>query len=125
MKRSAREWLQKAEGDSRLAVQTAEGDEPFHDHVCFLCQQAAEKHLKAVLEELGLAIPKTHNLDDLLGLLHARAPVLRRLRRGLIFLTDFAVAVRYPGKRASRRQAKAALRWAEKVRSACRSLLGV
>jgi hypothetical protein len=49
---------------------------------------------------------------------------LRGVTRGLKFLTDFAVELRYPGKWASKRQAKAALRWAQKVRDACRVQLG-
>jgi len=35
-----------------------------------------------------------------------------------------AVDTRYPGNSATRRQAKAALRWAAKVRTAARTLLG-
>jgi HEPN domain-containing protein len=81
--------------------------------------------LKALLAELGLAIPRTHNLDDLLALSIPHHGSLRSLRRGLIFLTDFAVEIRYPGERATKRQAESALRWASKVRDACRALLGV
>ena len=50
---------------------------------------------------------------------------LRSLRRGLAFLTTFAVATRYPGDDANRRQAKASIRWAEKVRIQARRLLGL
>ena len=46
------------------------------------------------------------------------------LRRGLRFLTDFAVEPRYPGEWQTKRQAIAALRWAGKVRDACRAILG-
>ena len=42
-----------------------------------------------------------------------------------MFLTDFAVEYRYPGDNASKRQAQAALRWAGRVRDACRALLGI
>ncbi len=125
MKKTTRAWVRKAESDYRLAVQTAGGTEPFHDEVCFHCQQSAEKYLKALLEELGLAIPRTHNLDDLLGLLLPHHASLGSVRRGLIFLTDFAVGFRYPFDNASRRQAAAALRWAGKARDACRLLLGL
>ena len=52
MKRAAREWARKAEDDYRLAAMIADGSEPFHDQLCFHCQQSAEKYLKAVLEEL-------------------------------------------------------------------------
>jgi hypothetical protein len=42
-----------------------------------------------------------------------------------VFLTRFAVDTRYPGGRAIRREAAAALRWAGKVRAECRALLGI
>jgi hypothetical protein len=41
------------------------------------------------------------------------------------FLTQFAVDTRYPGEDASKRQAKAALRWADRVRTEARTLLGI
>ena len=49
----------------------------------------------------------------------------RRFTRGLKFLTRFAVGIRYPGEKASKRQATSALRWAREVRSACRAILGI
>jgi HEPN domain-containing protein len=96
-----------------------------HDGVCFHSQQAAEKYLKALLVERGLAFPRTHNLDDLHRLLHAHHPIIRSIRRGLIFLSDFAVDVRYPGESASKRQAAAAIRWTTGVRKIARSVLGL
>ena len=125
MKRATREWLRKAEKDCRLAATNDHGKEPFHDQLCFLCQQSAEKNLKALLEELGQHIPKTHDLVQLLNLLLPSHPTLRSLRRGLLFLTDFAVDTRYPGNWTTKRQATAALRWAQRVREACCTLLGV
>lgn len=125
MKKPAREWVRKAEGDYRLASRIAGGREPFHDQLCFLCQQSAEKYLKGLLEELGLPVPKIHDLDRLLTLLLPHHPWLRSQRRGLVFLTSFGVAIRYPGANASKRQAASALRWAGRVRDACRALLGV
>lgn len=117
--------MRKAEGDYRVAELLAGGSEPFHDQLCFHCQQAVEKYLKALLEERGQHIPKTHDLDDLLRLLKPFYPTLRPLRRGLLFLTDFAVDTRYPGNWTTKRQSAAALRWAGRVRLAARSLLGV
>ena len=125
MKRATREWLRKAENDCRLAATIDRGKEPFHDQLCFLCQQSAEKYLKALLEELGQHIPKTHDLEHLLNLLLPAHPTLRSLRRGLIFLTDFAVDTRYPGNWTTKRQAASALRWAQRVREASCTLLGV
>ena len=96
-----------------------------HDAVCFHCQQCAEKYLKALLEELGRHVPKIHDLDQLLNDLLAHHAGLRGLRRGTSFLTNFAVAVRYPGSDATKRQAQGALRWASRVRQAARALLGI
>jgi HEPN domain-containing protein len=93
--------------------------------VCFHCQQAAEKHLKALMAELGLRIPYTHNLVAILPLLAPHHAGLRSLRRGLDFLTRFAVDTRYPGDSASKRQAAGSLRWAGRVRATCRGLLGM
>lgn len=84
----------------------------------FTAKQSAEKYLKALMEELGLAIPHTHNLVALLPLLTVHHGSLRSLWRGLDFLTRFAVATRYPGDSASKRQAAASLRWTKRVRSA-------
>src|SRR5438094_667938 len=80
-------------------------------------EQAAEKYLKGMMEELGFPVPKTHDLDLLLTALAPHHPTLRSLRRGLLFLSDFAVDIRYPGSSASKRQAVAALRWAGRVRA--------
>jgi len=94
-----------------------------HDLVCFHCQQAAEKYLKAVLNEQGLTVPRTHDLESLLSLLLPTCPQLRTLRRGLKFLIQFAVEARYPGFSATKRQAASAVRWAGQVRDACRTVL--
>jgi HEPN domain-containing protein len=117
--------VKKAEADYQLAVKLGRGSEPFHDQLCFHCQQSAEKYLKALMEELGLTVPRTHNLVALLPLLAPHHASLRSLRRGLDFLTRFAVGTRYPGDYASKRQSRASLRRAERVRTICRSLLGI
>jgi HEPN domain-containing protein len=101
------------------------GNEAFHDQVCYHCQQSAEKFLKALLEEQAEPIPRTHILRDLLALLMSKYPSLGSFTRGLKFLTRFAVGIRYPGERASKRQAVSALRWAGRVRDRCRDLLGI
>jgi HEPN domain-containing protein len=125
MKKSTGEWVRKAEADRVVAQKCSRNATPLHDIVCFHCQQSAEKYLKGLLEEQGLLIPKTHDLDQLLTLLLPHHSSLRALRRGLTFLTNFAVGVRYPGDDASKRQAVAALRWADRVRTAARALLGI
>jgi HEPN domain-containing protein len=125
MKKTTAEWVRKAEADRVIARSSGRSRKPLHDGVCFHCQQCAEKYLKGLLEELGLAVPKIHDLDHLRVLLTPYHPSLRSLRRGLIFLTNFAVATRYPGDNASKRQAQGALRWSERVRAAARALLSI
>ena len=125
MKKVTAQWVRKAEADFALARFVRNAKPPFYDSVCFHCQQSAEKYLKAILEELGLTIPKTHILVALLPLLVPHYHSLRALRRGVDFLTRFAVDARYPGDKASKRQAASALRWAGDVRAACRTIVGI
>lgn len=77
------------------------------------------------MEEIGLAVPHTHNLVSLLPFLTPHHPTLPSLRRGLDFLTRFAVHTRYPGDSSTKRQAVAALRWADDTRAAARAVLGL
>jgi HEPN domain-containing protein len=65
--------------------------------------------LKALLVEQGSTVPRTHDLESLLSLVLSHYLSLRLYRRGLKFLTQFAVDTRYPGFSATRRQAQAAL----------------
>jgi HEPN domain-containing protein len=125
MKKLTREWVRKAEADYRAAEKLNRGGDPLHDQVCFHCQQCAEKYLKALMEELGLTVHRTHVLQRLLTRLLPHHPSLRALNGGMKFLTRFAVGTRYPGDDASKRQARAALRWAGKSRDAIRLLLGI
>src|SRR6516225_9915588 len=125
MKKATREWVRKDEADYQLAAKLEKEKEAFYDHRCFLCQQSSEKYLKALLEENAISITKTHDLDQLLNELLVHYPQMRALRRGLRFLTDFAVEPRYPGEWSTKRQAISALRWAGRVRDACRRLLGL
>ena len=125
MKRLTAEWVRKAEADVVGARKLAVTKPPLHDLACFHCQQAAEKYLKALLQEWGLPVPRTHNLEDLLNLLLPHDATLRRLRRGLRYLSQFAVDYRYPGLQATRRQVQAALRWMERVRQEARTRLGL
>jgi HEPN domain-containing protein len=89
---------------------------PLNDLTCFHCQQASEKYLKGLLQELAKPVPRTHDLEDLLELLLPHDHTLEALRRLLVALTPFAVDYRYPGESATRREARTALRSAERVR---------
>ena len=125
MKRETALWIQKAEEDFNGARILARNRPPPRDLICFHCQQSAEKYLKGLLQELGLSVPRIHNLDDLLTLLLPHDPSLGKLARSLGSLSRYAVDIRYPGKRASKRQMLAALQQAKHVRGELRRRLGL
>jgi HEPN domain-containing protein len=125
MKRHTAQWVLKAEDDIEVARAVAALARPKRDAACFHCQQSAEKYLKALLQELGLVVPKTHNLLTLLHRLLPHDPTLAPLRVGLRSLTRYAVEFRYPGVRATARRMQSALRHAERVRRELRARLGL
>ncbi len=66
MKPLTREWVDKGEADRKTARRELRvRNSPNFDAVCFHAQQCAEKYLKALLQERGAAIPRTHNLEAL------------------------------------------------------------
>ena len=126
MKSATRDWIKKAEGDFLAAVALARRRKiPLHDHVCFHCQQSAEKYLKARLEEAGIVSPKTHDLEKLLTLALSAEPLWSSLRACLKRLTDYAVDFRYPGNEAGKQDAKAALTDCKAFRKEARLSLGL
>ena len=125
MKSTTRVWVRKAEADMRVAQHEAKEPDPARDVICFHCQQAAEKYLKALLCELRLYIPRIHELDALLVMLLPHHSTLARLKRMLVSLSNYAVYYRYPGRSATTRQMRAALRHAERVRLKGRTILGL
>ncbi|HEV3143022.1 MAG TPA: HEPN domain-containing protein [Gemmataceae bacterium] len=125
MTRKTAQWVRKAEGNYRLAVRISRGSEPFHDQLCFHCQQSSEKYFKAYQQELGLPVPKIHDLDRLLKLLLPHDVTLKALRRGLVSLSSYAVEYRYPGRSANKRDTEVALKRATTIRKQIRKRLGL
>src|SRR4051794_18075781 len=97
MRRETAKWVRKAEQDWKVAHKLAGEDPPPRDIVCFLCQQAAEKYLKALPQENGVMVPKTHELAEIVDLLLPGDATLARLRRKADSVTQYAVDYRYPG----------------------------
>ena len=119
-----REWLEKAEADLGTATRELKTPGvPNPDAVCFHAQQAVEKSLKAVLQDSGLAFPKSHDLVELLELMSPPHPELGSLRDKLDALTVYAVAYRYPGDAASVEDARRAIVVAEKALEIVRRFL--
>ena len=61
----------------------------------FHVQQAVEKALKSWLCILGVPFPRTHDLDELGGLLEEMGQKIPEFLQTLLEFTDFAVAFRY------------------------------
>jgi HEPN domain-containing protein len=125
MKRRTAMWVRKAEDDIAAARDMAARTPPLRDQACFHCQQAAEKYFKALLQELGVVAPRTHDLDSFVVLLLPHDATLQPLRRGLDVLSRYAVEDRYPAERATTRQMQSALRKAERIRAEVRTRLGL
>ena len=95
------EWVQKAEVDFESAQLLSRSANALHDAVCFHAQQCIEKYLKAWLQEAGIRIPRTHDLEDLLLLIVPSEPSWNAWQPDFLVLTSHAVESRYPGKSAS------------------------
>jgi|WetSurMetagenome_2_1015567.scaffolds.fasta_scaffold357772_2 HEPN domain-containing protein len=126
MKKITSEWLTKAEGDfAMLERESRARKNRSLDGICFHAQQCAEKYLKARLFEAGIHFPKTHDLVMLLELVLPIEPTWELFRVDLAFLSEFAVAFRYPGETADKDAALNARKRCKVFRQAARFSLGL
>lgn len=106
-----KEWILKAEGDYHTAErETKVKENPNWDGVCFHCQQAVEKLLKALLQKNKIKFARIHDLGELLRLLMDQQPELVDLLEDMEWLTVFSVEFRYPGETATKEDAKEAFK---------------
>lgn len=125
MKPETREWIEKAEGDRKVARREIQTVDPVWNVVCFLAQQCAEKCLKGFLEEHNIAFHKTHDLLFLLNSSGGLLSDLDSLRPQLAHLSTFGIATRYPGTQADEQAAENAIQTTEAVRTVVRTKLGL
>ena len=92
----ARQWVAKAANDLLSADNNLRAKDVPFDVVCFHCQQAAEKLLKAFLVLGGHPAPRTHDLLLLLEDVLRVSPAADVLRDRLALLMPYAVEIRYP-----------------------------
>jgi len=64
--------------------------------ICYHCQQAAEKSLKAFLLFKDLQPPKTHNLESLVDLCREQSPEFDEIVEECEYLNPFGLQPRYP-----------------------------
>ena len=126
MKPATREWIKKAESDYQLAVSlTRRRKVPVRVQTCFLFQQRSEKYIKTRLEEADVRIPKTHDLVGLIKLALPFEPLWSAMSPAGKRLTEYEVAIRYPGDDATLTDMKAAARDAKVIRKEARASLGL
>ena len=124
MNETAREWLAKAEADYATAQRELKvAENPNFDAVCFHAQQCIEKLMKAILISHRVAPSRTHDLGVLSRSLAAVRASWSWPAEDLRFLSQAAVAFRYPGESADREDAIQSFDIATRLRVDLRPLL--
>ena len=89
-------WIKKAEKDLLTAERELSFKDPITESVCFHCQQAVEKYLKAFLVYHQIHFYKTHKIINLLELCSTIDSSFKDTLENADNLTDYAVEARYP-----------------------------
>jgi len=89
-------WIKKAEDDLLTVERELSFEDPVTQTICFHCQQAAEKYLKAFLVYHQIYFTKTHKIIELLESCVTVDPSFRDELQDADNLTDYAVEIRYP-----------------------------
>ena len=91
-------WIERADRDFFAARHLAENMRPIPTEiVCFHCQQAVEKYLKAFIVYNDREPPKIHDLTELLKQCCEFNSDISAFSQKCKFLMPFAVRNRYPG----------------------------
>ena len=91
-----KEWINKADEDFGTAKLIHLQIPDYKDTVCFHCQQAVEKYLKAYLIQLDIQFVKIHNLKTLLDLLSDKVQIKTEWYEKADDLQLYAVNIWYP-----------------------------
>jgi HEPN domain-containing protein len=112
----AREWLRYAHMDLSSAA-FLRGHRPIPvEIICYHCQQAAEKAIKAIFVHYNADIPHIHDLTKLLDAASQYDDAVMNIFRQANRLTNYAVFTRYPGdNELSESDVEIALQYAEAV----------
>ncbi len=96
MKAITREWLARAIDDLAAAEELLDRED-LTNIVAFHAQQAVEKALKAVIEELDLGLHRTHSLTRLYEMIRPYHPVIADVDM-MDRLEAVYIEARYPGE---------------------------
>lgn len=91
-----KEWVHKAERDMDTAILTLDNKPEYTDIICYHCQQAVEKYLKAYLVYLDTPFEKKHDLDYLIDLIVENDKEIEHFYDAVETLSGYAVEIRYP-----------------------------
>jgi HEPN domain-containing protein len=93
-----RDWILKADHDLKIAKDEMKEREAVTDMVCFHCQQAVEKILKAFLISKNKEVAKTHDLSFLISeCIKIDSEFKELFDKGIDLMGVYAVEMRYPG----------------------------
>ncbi|MCL2148480.1 MAG: HEPN domain-containing protein [Methanomassiliicoccaceae archaeon] len=90
------EWLRYADNDLRVAHILSDHPPLQVEIICYHCQQASEKALKAFLLFSGCEPPKTHSLESLVRLCGEVADGFDDIVADCEYLNPYSVTPRYP-----------------------------
>ena len=112
-------WMNKAEHYIGMAELAIAQKTDYTDAICFHCQQAAEKYLKALLVIKKIEFKRTHHLTYLLDLISEKIDTSEKLYSYVEKLESFAVEVRYPDDmyEPTQKEAKEAFNAAIKIKN--------
>ena len=119
------DWVDKAEGDLRVARAALRGKYPVTFAACFHAQQCAEKYIKAMLVMRQHPFSKIHDLIALNDELTTAGILIAISEVDLSTLSHYAVPARYPGEDPTIEDARKAIQIARAVRQFARKWLNV
>ncbi len=93
-----KQWLIKAKSNLERAKAGKVAEEVLFEDLCFDCQQAVEKALKAWMVHLDIVFPWTHSIARLLECIAEKGIFLPEDVKEAVILSDYAVTTRYPGE---------------------------
>jgi len=111
-------WIKKAERDLLTANHELSFPDAVTESICFHCQQAVEKFLKAYLVFLGIPFTKTHEIGELITKCENKDKEIFAFKEEADKLTDYAIDVRYPEElfQPTLEEAEEALEIAKKIK---------
>jgi HEPN domain-containing protein len=112
-----KDWLRRAKSNLERAKAGKISEGVVYEDLCFDCQQAVEKSLKALLVYRDVVFPRTHSISLLLELVADAGINIPDEIKDSVILTEYAVSTRYPGdyEPVDENEYKEAVQLAEKV----------